>query len=89
MATMTLEYPTELSMALGKRQNDVASEIKLMAALKLYETGRISSGLASQLAGIPRVEFLMACGNYGITIFQQTEDEVALDKENAIHACRC
>jgi predicted HTH domain antitoxin len=35
------------------------SEVRFLAAAKLYELGRISSGKAAQMAGLPRVEFLI------------------------------
>jgi len=60
-----------------------------MAALKLFESGRISSGLAAKLAGLSRVEFLMPCGQYGVSVFQQTADEVRADAESVLNAGRC
>ena len=38
----------------------------LLAAIKLYELGRLSSGRAAELAGIPRVEFLLALQRYKV-----------------------
>jgi predicted HTH domain antitoxin len=63
-------------------------EIRLMAALKLFESGRISSGLAAQLAGMSRTEFLLSCGQYGVSVFQQTPDELEADTKAALDA-RC
>jgi predicted HTH domain antitoxin len=87
MKTMTLEYPDELLAALGKRADDAADEIRLMAALKLYEAGRLSSGMAAQLAGMARVEFLLACGRYGVSVFQQSDEELTADLTAALDAC--
>jgi predicted HTH domain antitoxin len=36
-----------------------AHELRLLAAVKLYELGRLSSGRAAGLADMPRVEFLL------------------------------
>jgi predicted HTH domain antitoxin len=88
MSTATIEYPPELTTALGKRPGDAVKELQLMAALKLYESGRVSSGLAAQVAGVSRVEFLTLCGQYGVTVFQQTVDEIDSDVKAAIHARR-
>lgn len=88
MTTATFEYPSELTAALGKRPGEAVREIQLMAALKLYETGRISSGLAAKLAGISRVEFLSVCGQYGVSVFQQTPDEIDADVKAAGDARR-
>ncbi len=84
MNTMTLECAPELAVALGRRQSELEGEVRLASALKLFEMGRISSGLAARLAGMPRVQFLMTCGQYDISIFQQTEDELSADTEAAL-----
>jgi predicted HTH domain antitoxin len=86
MANMTLEYPPELTVALGKRPEETADEIRLMAALKLFEAGRVSGGMAAKLAGMARADFLVTCGQYGVSIFQQTPDELEADVEAALHA---
>lgn len=86
MPVLTLEYPAELPTALGKRPDETAREIRLMAALKLFESGRVSSGLAAELAGMSRVQFLLACGQYGVSVFQQTPAELDADAEAALHA---
>ena len=54
-----------------------------MAALKMFDTGRISSGMAAELAGITRVEFLFRCGEYGVSVFQQTPEELEKDVKTA------
>lgn len=85
MSAIVLDCPEELSVALGKRPAEAAREVQLMAALRLYEFGRISSGLAARLAGMTRVEFLLRCGQFGVSVFQQTPDELAVDIANASH----
>lgn len=81
MSTMTLECGPELAVAIGRRQSELEGELRLASALKLFELGRISSGLAAWLASMPRVEFLMTCGQYGVSVFQQSEDELSADAE--------
>ena len=51
--------------------------------MKLYELGRLSSGAAAQLAGIPRVVFLTKLADYGVPTFRLTEEELRLELENA------
>ena len=79
MNTMTIDCAQELAVALGRREADLEKEIRLSSALKLFDLGRISSGLAARLAGMSRVEFLLLCGQYGVSIFQQTETELKSD----------
>jgi hypothetical protein len=48
----------------------------LGATVKLYELGRLSSGAAARLAGIPRVLFLSKLADYGVDTFDLTDDEL-------------
>lgn len=43
-----------------------ARELCILAAVKLYELGRLSSGRAAELAGMSRVEFMMNLGRYKV-----------------------
>ncbi len=43
-----------------------ARELRMPAAVKLYELGRLSSGRAAELAGMSRVEFLLSLGRYRV-----------------------
>ena len=50
--------------------------IRLMASLKMFELGKVSSGKAAQLAGMTRVEFLETCGRYRVSVFNYPLEEV-------------
>ena len=56
--------------------------MKLISAIKLYELGRLSSGAAANLAGIPKVLFLTKLADYGVDTFQITEAELAEELNN-------
>ena len=49
---------------------DFAREMRILAAVKLYELGRLSSGRAAELAGMSRVEFLLELGRYKVFPFE-------------------
>jgi len=44
--------------------------------VKLFELGRMSSGAAAGLAGVPRVVFLSRLADYGVDTFNLTEEEL-------------
>ena len=48
----------------------------LAVALDLFAAGRLSSGAAAQLAGIPRTVFLTKLNDYGMPTFQLSEEEL-------------
>ena len=47
-----------------------------MVFAALFGKGELSSGRAATLLGIRRVEFLMAVGKYGISIFSDDENDL-------------
>jgi predicted HTH domain antitoxin len=47
-----------------------------MAAVKLFELGRLSSGAAARLAGVPRVVFLAKLADYGVDTVNLTEEQL-------------
>jgi predicted HTH domain antitoxin len=59
------------------------AELRLLAAVKLYELGRCSSGAAARLAGVSRPLFLAKLGEYGVPTFRLTEDELRDDLAHA------
>jgi predicted HTH domain antitoxin len=75
--------PDELLLALKTEETQLAAEIRMAAAVKLYELGRLSSGAAAQLAGIPKPLFLSRLADYGVDSFDLTEEELRKDLENA------
>ena len=83
MRTLEIAVPDEIFVSLKENPQELADEIRLAAAAKLYELGKLSSGLAAELAGIPRVSFLHALARYGVSIFDFTEDELKQDLQNA------
>ena len=79
---------SDLVVALGQREEEVEKELRLTSALKLFEMGKISSGLAAKLASLSRVDFLLRCSQYDVSIFQQNETEIAADIENVLEVTK-
>ncbi len=83
MLNLKLSIPEEMTLALKLRPEALMSEIKLVAAVKLFELGRLSSGAAAMLAGIPKTVFLTRLADYGVAVFSMTEKELKEDMKNA------
>ena len=88
MNTLTIEYPVEVLWALQQEPDEFAAEARLLLAIKLYETGKLSTGLAAQVAGVPRVTFIYLLGQYGLSPFGETPEELEEDFANAQRAAR-
>jgi predicted HTH domain antitoxin len=71
MATrqLILEIPEKVLLAEKTDEISFARELRVLAAVKLYELGRLSSGRAAELADMSRVEFLLNLGRYRVFPF--------------------
>ena len=76
MSEITLSIPDETLVALKVKPDQLGAEIRLAAAVKLYELGRISSGAAAKLAGIPRTLFLTKLADYSVDTFRLSEEQL-------------
>ena len=66
--------------------NELEKENRLALALKGYETGELSTGLAARLAGVPYSEFLLLMSRHELSPFGETAEELASDVANAHRA---
>ena len=76
MDVTIVDVPQESLLALKITRDEFAGSLRMAAAMKYYEMGRLSSGAAARLAGVPRVVFLARLADYGIDTFRLTEDEL-------------
>jgi predicted HTH domain antitoxin len=83
MSTVQVEVPEETLISLKTDLDHFAEELRVLAAVKLFEMGRLSSGRAAQLAGMSRVAFLMNLRRYQVSPFQLTREELQQDIANA------
>lgn len=73
---LTLELPRELFATFRQEPEEFLREMRLAAAVKWYETKRVSQAKAAEIAGLSRAEFLAALARFGVTPFQFSADEL-------------
>ncbi len=75
MSEITMSVPDEALSALQMTAEQFGAELRLAGAVKLYEIGRLSSGAAARVAGIPRTVFLTRLADFGVDTFRMTEED--------------
>jgi len=63
----TLKLPPQVS----------AEEARVLLAMKLYETGRLSLGKAAEFSGYSKRTFMEMLGKAGVAVFDHPADELA------------
>jgi predicted HTH domain antitoxin len=88
MKQMALEYPEGLELAIQTTPEELDATVRLMAALKMFELGKLSSGKAAELAGMSRVEFLQQCGRYRVSVFNYPPEELMAELRADVEAAQ-
>ena len=80
---MVIEYPSDLLVSLKATQHDFEQEARILLAIKLYELGKVSSGMAATLAGVSRIAFFFILQRYNLSPIGVDAAELAQDVANA------
>lgn len=80
---IVVEIPQGLPDAAQCSPKEFSHQAKMAMAAKLYEMGKLSSGMAAQMAEVGRVEFLLQLSSYGVAMIDLDEDELRADVHNA------
>jgi len=65
---INIEYPESLANSLRLSGKDFESEIKTSSLVKLYELGRVSSGVAARVLGLSRLDFHELLAKYNVSV---------------------
>jgi predicted HTH domain antitoxin len=74
-----VDLPENLLLSTGQSREEFIREAKLLLAVKLFELGRLSSGRAAELCGLPRLDFLLTASRMGVPVADL--DEAEMDRE--------
>ena len=75
MSEITMSVPDEALSALQMTPEQFGAELRLAGTVKLHEMGRLSSGAAARVAGIPRTVFLTKLADFGVDTFRMSEED--------------
>jgi predicted HTH domain antitoxin len=83
MIQLILQMPESAFATLHQTPHEFAQEMRVAAAVKWYELGRVSQGRAAEIAGLTRASFIDALSRYRVSPFQYTAEELAEDLRDA------
>ena len=81
---LTIKYPQGFESPVQMTRTELEPHLRLMAALKMFELGKISSGKAAELAGMSKVEFLDVCRRYQVSIFNYPPESIPHELEKDV-----
>ena len=73
--SVTVEFPEELLIACREEKDVFQRRVMVLTLGKLYEEGKISSGVGSEILGCDRLEFYRLISEQGFAVIDYTEAE--------------
>ncbi len=83
MKTIPITVPDELAAQLRLDDAQLAQELRWLIAVKLYELGRISAGVAAEMVGANRAEFLERLAEFQVSPINLDADALTQEFEVA------
>ena len=77
MRTLTINVPDAVELE--------DREMIMYLASRLYEQSKLSLGQAAEMAGLSKRAFMEILGQYGVSLFNYDENELAEDLERIKH----
>jgi predicted HTH domain antitoxin len=75
MKTVEINLPDRAVAGLDCDPAELAAELRVAAAVKWYEIGRVSQEVAAELAGVSRAEFVSLLSTMRVSPLQETAGE--------------
>ena len=77
---ISVNFPDSLAALLKMDAREFEKEMRFLSVIKLYETNKLSSGMAARVLDISRIDFLEKLADYKVSVFQ-VHDEHALGED--------
>jgi len=74
--TLRIEVDEALLGSLQQTPEEMAGELRLAAAAKWYEMGKLSQENAAQLAGLSRADFIGALAQFRVSPLQESAEDI-------------
>jgi predicted HTH domain antitoxin len=77
--TITIEFPSDILLALNETEVELIKRIKTSLAMRLYRLQKLTIGKAAQISGLSRFEFETMLSENEIPISNLTINDVIND----------
>jgi predicted HTH domain antitoxin len=74
---LILEIPDQYIQ--GKSQHQLAQQVKLYAAMVMFQSSQLSRKEASEFAGVGIFDFFEACKEFNICVYNASNESVEID----------
>ena len=79
---LTMRFPDEIRKMLNRTSKEISRDLRIYSALMMFRLGKLSSGAAASMAGVPRIMFLDLCSDYDIHISQISPEDLRNELSN-------
>ena len=86
MTTLEIQIPDQVVAGLSREPEELAAELRIAAAVKWYEPGRVSQEVAAEVAGLSRSDFVSRLNRMSVSPVQETADEAAASARYLLEA---
>lgn len=76
---ITIDFPSDILLALNENENELKQDIKISFAIRLYKLQKLTIGKAAQIAGLSRFNFESLLSENDIPISNLTIEDVLND----------
>jgi predicted HTH domain antitoxin len=78
---ITIDFPSDILLALNETENDLKKDIKISLAIRLYRLQKLTIGKAAQLSGLTRYDFETLLSENNIPISNLSLDDIVNDSQ--------
>jgi predicted HTH domain antitoxin len=77
--TVSIDFPNDILLAINESESELKKRIKLLLAIQLYVSEKLTIGKAAQLSGLSRLEFEKELSKNKISISKLYEVDIISD----------